>query len=343
MARHYESTTMATDEFCEEAITQPFIKWVGGKRALAKEILNKAKIGHKFRFVRYLEPFVGGGAMFFHLVSNGYIKPGTSKVHLSDVNGPLIETYRAIQLELPELMTLLKRHEDNHAKTGAELVAAIANMAAITSSIVGVGGSQLSASKPSKATDDYYYWVRDCLYNRIKQDYDLPEVRVHLAAAFLYLNRTGFNGMYRENASGGMNIPKGRYANPAIVNAKVLKAASAALQGIDLRCRSYLSAIAEAGKGDLVYLDPPYFETFTDYSKGGFDGEQQECMAELAAMAADWGASVIISNSDTSHIEKIYRSHDFEVARIQAARNINSDGAGRSKVSEIVAFRINNR
>lgn len=318
---------------------QPFIKWVGGKRALAAEILKKAKICPEFRFGSYFEPFLGGGAMFFHLASKGAISPGT-RVHLSDINGPLIATYKSIQGDLERLLRQLRRHAHNHLKDGNALKDSILSMER------SIGGAWLKGVAKAEETEglerDYYYWVRDGLYNKIKKGYLDTDLSVHIAAAFLYLNRTGFNGMYRENASGFMNIPKGRYANPSIVNEAVLRAAREALQGVDLCSRGYAESLRAAGRGDLVYIDPPYFETFTDYSKGGFGKDEQEELAGLASMAAQRGASVIISNSDTKLMSGLYESRGFSVARIKAARNINSDGAGRAKVSEIIAFRISN-
>ncbi len=314
---------------------QPFIKWVGGKRALVKTILSKAKITDKNSFNSYFEPFLGGGAMFFYLKSSGSIKPG-AEVCLSDVNGPLINTYRVIKEDVQNLINELLVHQRNHTKTSVALKNAMQDVAA---SIGGGVALPMQESKRARVESDYYYFIRDAIYNRIKQDH-LPGVNnIFLAAAFLYLNRTGFNGMYRENSKGEMNIPKGRYTNPAIVNDSVLRLAHDALKDVDLQCHGYEHALRKAKKGDLVYLDPPYFETFTDYSQDGFGLEQQEHLAELAAEAAERGAKIIISNSDTRKMEKLYKKHDFEVVKIQAARNINSDGQGRAKVSEIVAFR----
>jgi DNA adenine methylase len=307
----------------------PFIKWVGGKRAIADQILGLAGINTKEPVTPlkvYIEPFLGGGAMFFHLKNVGLIGPNT-KVRLSDRNKSLINTYEVIRGKCGLLIERLKKHERKH------------NKKSWFSTKEGKIFSESIETKKRKLDPEhyYYYYVRDIIYNKLHKRSDLTaEEKVDLAAAFIYLNRTGFNGMYRENADGGMNIPRGRYINPAIVNPDVLRSASQALQGVEIVDCSYQDSLKLVGPGSLVYFDPPYYETFTDYNGGGFVEKDQEELAELALKAAEPGVKVIISNSCNDFTKKLYKA--FTCATINAARNINSDGQGRSKVEEIVAY-----
>ena len=314
----------------------PFIKWVGGKRAIADRILGLAGINTKEPVTPlnvYIEPFLGGGAMFFHLKNIGLIGPNT-KVFLSDMNESLINTYKVIQDDddCEKLIKELKQHEENHGPDSSWPASKEEKKYK----------EKIIKDKPTLSEHPgyaYYYYVRDYVYNDLHKKPKLSdEAKIRLAAAFIYLNRTGFNGMYRENANGGMNIPRGRYSNPAIVNAGVLESASEALKGVEIRNCPYQVSLKLAAPGSLVYFDPPYYETFTDYNGGGFEKEDQEKLAELAMGAAESGVNVIISNSSSVFTRELYKKHGFECDFINAARNINSDGEGRSKVEEIIAY-----
>lgn len=319
---------------------QPFIKWVGGKRQLADEIMHIACLDvQSDALIGYYEPFVGGGALFYALKQRGLLERALSHhgVHLSDVNQPLIETYRAVKDSVEPLIAELQVHSSAHY---ADLPSALAGDKGRSDR----GG--VNAVRGSRSLLYAHYFKVRSEYNKSKQEFtgDMlagsSEDGVKLAAMFLYLNRAGFNGMYRENSKGEMNIPPGRYTKPELVNAEVLRACSSALQCVDLQVRGFEHALKEAKRGDLVYLDPPYFETFTAYSKGGFDYMAQQKLAEAAKAAAESGAKVIISNSDTEEMRELYKKNGFEVGELKAARNINSDGAGRAKVTEIVAFNV---
>jgi len=315
----------------------PFIKWVGGKRAIADRILGLAGVNTKEPVTPlnvYIEPFLGGGAMFFHLKNIGLIGPNT-KVFLSDMNRSLIITYKVIQDDddYEKLIKELKQHEENHGpdsswpgkekekKRRDEIVK--------------------NKRRPKESDHAYYYYVRD-IYNKLHKQSELSnKQKIKLAAAFIYLNRTGFNGMYRENADGEMNIPRGRYINPAIVNEGVLRSASDALKDTNIEVGDYHESTKGVGDGTLIYFDPPYYDTFTHYNGGGFGKEQHEKLAELAKDAASLGAKVIISNSNNEFTRELYNKYSkfgLEFKIIEAARNINSDGQGRSKVKEIVVF-----
>lgn len=160
-----------------------------------------------------------------------------------------------------------------------------------------------------------------------------------LAARFIYLNRTGFNGLYRVNKSGRFNVPFGRYTNPTICDAEVLYAASSALAGADIARRSFTDLPSWAEPGDFIYLDPPYqplskTANFTGYTAGGFGENEQRHLAEVCRHLDRLGARFMLSNSDTPLIREIYSG--FDIRQVLAARAINASATKRGKVSEVV-------
>lgn len=160
-----------------------------------------------------------------------------------------------------------------------------------------------------------------------------------LAARFIYLNRTGFNGLYRVNKSGRFNVPFGRYTNPTICDAGVLHAAAAALAGADIARRGFAEITDWAEAGDFVYLDPPYqplskTANFTAYTAGGFGENEQRHLAGVCRQLDKLGARFMLSNSDTPLIREIYSG--FDIRQVFAARAINSTASKRGKIPEVV-------
>ena len=163
--------------------------------------------------------------------------------------------------------------------------------------------------------------------------------QVERVARFLYLNKTGFNGLYRVNSKGGFNVPFGKYTNPNIVNAGGLLEAAKVLQGVTLECQDFSLSVANAQKGDVVYFDPPYLPksdtaNFTAYTEGGFGLPEHEKLAALFRELAARGVSVLLSNADVPVTRQLYRG--FRVSRVQSKRNINSSGEKRGLVGEIL-------
>lgn len=155
----------------------------------------------------------------------------------------------------------------------------------------------------------------------------------------IFLNKTCFNGMYRENSKGGFNVPFGKQATPTICDAINLKNISLALQKTTITCSSYEHAIEGAGEGDFVYLDPPYHplnatSSFTSYQADGFTAEDQEKLRDKFAELAKRGCKVMLSNSDSPLINELYK--DFNIHKVYAARSINATGTGRGKITEVL-------
>lgn len=157
---------------------------------------------------------------------------------------------------------------------------------------------------------------------------------VRLAALFIYLNKTGFNGIYRVNRNDQFNVPLGTSSNSAILDADKLRAASAALQGVVLSCRDF--AEVEVRPGDLYYFDPPYDGTYSGYQAGGFTEADQRRLAALCAEIDAAGGFVVVSNSDTPLIRDLYGGFDLEV--VHGSRSISSKGSDRGRHPELLMF-----
>jgi len=276
----------------------PFLKWAGGKR----QLLAQLDALLPSRFDGYIEPFVGGGAMFFHLWNRARI---AQSAVLSDVNGELINCYRVIQdqAQLDDLLRCLRRH----------------------------------TTKAMEAR--YYYavrsWDRDPRYMQLRSP-------VERAARTIFLNHTCFNGLFRMNRKGQFNVPYGRWGKPPMVFSEpVLWACHHALRGVALHDAKYESCARWARAGDLVYLDPPYVPlsvtaSFTCYSGSPFGQDDQRRLAALAAELADRGCMVMASNSDTPLVRELYGK--WRLVQVPARRSINSKASGRGFIEELVAL-----
>lgn len=164
-----------------------------------------------------------------------------------------------------------------------------------------------------------------------------PSSATHLAAWFIYLNRTGFNGLYRVNRRGDFNVPMGSYVNPAICDPDRLRAASAALAGVDIAHAPFESVLAEATAGDFVYFDPPYVPvsttaSFTSYTQDGFGPVDQERLVAVAIALRERGVRVLLSNSGSTVVERLYQG--FDCQPVSARRAVNSRPDRRGPVVE---------
>jgi DNA adenine methylase len=159
------------------------------------------------------------------------------------------------------------------------------------------------------------------------------------AARTIFLNKTGYNGLYRVNRSGKFNVPMGRYRSPSFCDPENLRACSLALRGVSLAVRDFEDAVRAAEPGDFVYFDPPYVplsstSDFTSYVPGGFGPVEQRRLAGVFEDLAGRGVRVMLSNSDTPAVRELYRGFRIEI--VLAGRSINSKGALRGKVAEVV-------
>ena len=155
------------------------------------------------------------------------------------------------------------------------------------------------------------------------------------------MNKTCYNGLYRENQKGQFNVPFGRYKRPKICDEPRLHAASQALQGVTLCDADFAEAIRDAGQGDFVYFDPPYVplnatSSFTGYSRYGFDDEDHCRLAQAFHELTERGCRVMLSNSSAPLVYELYEGHGYRLEEVQARRNINSKGHKRGPVTELL-------
>jgi DNA adenine methylase len=216
---------------------------------------------------------------------------------LSDSNAELINAYEVVRDDVNGLIELLHLHKRRHHHN----------------------------------LPQYYYSLRDALPATLS-----PLKR---AARFIYLNKTCYNGLYRVNSNGHFNVPVGAYKEPQICNAEALFATSPALRGAKLRAADFDDSLKAARCDDFVYLDPPYAplsctSNFTGYTNSGFGEDQQERLAESFRRLDALGCYVMLSNSATPVVRRLYRG--YRIRTVRARRVINSRSNGRGKISELV-------
>jgi DNA adenine methylase len=161
-----------------------------------------------------------------------------------------------------------------------------------------------------------------------------------MAAWFIYVNKCGFNGLYRVNSKGGFNVPFGRYDNPTLCDEPGLRAAAAVLKRTTLKVDDFERGVRAAERGDLIYFDPPYIPVsqtadFTSYTAGGFTHEDQLRLRDCALRLKKLGAHVILSNADVEAVHRLY-AQGFVIKHVEARRNINSAGSKRGAVGEVI-------
>lgn len=295
---------------------KPFLKWAGGKTQLLAELSSRLPddIKKKRLIESYIEPFLGGGALFFYLRKHYEIRDA----YLLDLNRELILTYKVVQEDPDSLISYLNELEEKYRSSDKE------------------GRRKL------------FYQIRTLYNKQIKEinhnDYSLKWVE--RAGQLIFLNKTCYNGLFRQNKKGEFNVPHGRYKNPTICDVQNLREVSLALQGVKLIQADFLQAKSFVQRKSFVYFDPPYrplsaTSNFTSYAKEDFDDADQLRLANLFIDLDKAGASLMLSNSDPKNSDETDNFFDelyggFSIERVLANRNINRDGKGRGKVTELI-------
>ena len=273
--------TRLYDSFDMGRCINPFLKWAGGKRRLAPSILTKMP-PHR----RYIEPFLGGGAVYFSFCPEGAL--------LGDNNARLVRAYRAVAWNVEEVIW------------------------------------QLTSCYP---VDKEFY-----LALRGKNIDNCSDIEV--ACWLIYLNKTGFNGLYRVNKAGSFNVPWGKYENPTVCNADGLRACSAVLRSAEIIHNDFERVAEEAKAGDLVYFDPPYVpiskdSSFTSYTKERFGADEQLRLRNLAKRLKERGVFIAITNSNAEEVLDLY-SDGFEISQLKTTRNIAAKKESRGDVVDLL-------
>lgn len=291
---------------------KPFVKWAGGKGKLLRTLEGNLPADFDdIESVTYIEPFVGGGAMLFHMLGN---HPNIKRAIINDINPALINCYRRIK--------------NNHVALIAEL----------------------------KKIHEAYYQINDQegrrhFYYRHRDEYNLIPVSkrntIRAASLFIFLNRTCFNGLYRENNSGGFNVPAGRYVRPTICNEQGILDAHRILQNVEIISGSYegVMKFVDWNEYNFFYFDPPYrpllgANNFKQYTLNAFNDPEQEKLKSFCDEINAHGGLFMLSNSDSeiepgiNYFEELYDG--YNVQHIYAPRTINAFVPGVQMTTEIL-------
>ena len=289
---------------------KPFVKWVGGKTQLLPEINNN--LPYNINTIdTYIEAFIGGGAVMFNIVPKMY---NIKHVIINDLNFKLTNTYTVIKYNCDELISILKQYQLKYN------------------------------SLDDNGKSEMFYHIRK-EFNSITF---LSNPSVFLAADFIFLNKTCFNGLYRENSKGEFNVPWNKSKNPCICDEDNLKTVCSFLIQYDVKILTgnYTNIINYVNDNTLVYFDPPYrpitkSSAFTSYTKSGFNDNNQKELKLYCDIINNKQSYFMLSNSDPKNSDPTDNFFDdlysnYNIVRVSARRNINSKGTARGPVTEIL-------
>lgn len=287
---------------------KPFLKWAGGKSQLLPTIDSfLPETFKKEKNVTYIEPFVGGGAMLFFMLQK---YPNIKKAIINDINPRLTKTYIVIRDNPYSLIDELNELQEVF-----------------------------------RLSPDHE--AQKCMFLKIRNRFNHTRLTaVEQAACMIFLNRTCFNGLYRENAKGDFNVPFGRYHNPTICDESTIIADSELLQKVEILTGDFANTGNFVDGYTFFYFDPPYrpldaTSSFNSYVKEVFDDNEQIRLNKFYASLSSNGCHEILSNSDckgrnnsNDFFDRLY--HDYFIERVYAKRNINSNAAKRGQLTELL-------
>lgn len=287
---------------------KPFLKWAGGKTQLLPTI--DSFLPENFRREReitYIEPFVGGGAMLFFMLQK---YPNIKRAIINDINPHLVTTYRIIRDEPYTLIDSLSELQTRYREL-----------------------------KEYEEQKSFYLDIRQRFNNATM-------TQVEEASYMIFMNRTCFNGLYRENSKGGFNVPFGKYPNPTICDEALILSDSELLQKVEILNGDFSQTQEFVNGYTFFYFDPPYrpldaTSSFNSYVKETFDDNEQRRLKEYFAMLSNEGCFEMLSNSDgrgrnkaDTFFDELYR--DFIIERVFAKRCINANPTKRGALTELL-------
>jgi DNA adenine methylase len=294
----------------EKSTAKPFLKWAGGKTQLLAEINRRLPAGlQNGQIDTYIEPFVGGGAVFFYIAQRC---SDIKNFYLFDINEDLVSCYKSIK--------------ENVEAVIAEL---------------GILQNKFFCKKTSDSRRQFYISVRK-EFNLEK----LSHFGFATAAKLIFLNKTCYNGLYRVNRKGEFNVPFGDYKRPTICDENNLRNVSEVLQKAKIICDDFEKSYKYINEKTCVYLDPPYrpisrTASFTSYSKDNFTERDQIRLAKFCKRLDSKGAKFLLSNSDPKNenpndgfFERYYRG--FSIKTVKASRQINCKASMRGEINELI-------
>ena len=289
---------------------KPFIKWAGGKTQLLPEIRKKYPDELGKSITKYCEPFIGGGAVLFDILSTYEIV----EIRINDINKELTNTYLQIKTNLTQLIKELQIMQNSFW-----------NMDTVDRKI-------------------YYYKKRD-RFNYLKVNCD-NRINFEKAALFIFLNKTCFNGLFRVNKKGEFNVPVGAYKKPVICDKENLNDINKVLQNVTITTGDYKDCLGFIDENTFVYIDPPYrpisqTASFTSYAEIDFNDDEQIALGQFIDKATEKGAKVILSNSDPKNYDETDNFFDdiygkYYITRVSAKRMINCKASSRGDIKELL-------
>ena len=290
-------------------IVKPFVKWAGGKNSLIPQLTKYYPFELKNGTIeRYIEPFVGGGAVLIDILQKYEVK----EAYAFDINKDLINCYNVIKTNVENLIQELDKKEKEFLILDND------------------------------ARQQYFYDIRT-EYNSYKLNED---INVKRASEFIFLNRTCFNGLYRVNKDGKFNVPCGKYKNPTICDSNNLRNLSKLIKNVTFEYGDYKKSESFVNENTFVYFDPPYrplsiTSGFTSYTKEDFNDDNQKELANYFYKLDLKNAKLMLSNSnpknvnkDDNFFENIYKG--FVINEVSAKRMINANAKGRGEISELL-------
>lgn len=289
---------------------KPFIKWVGGKTQLLDEI-------RKFypeRIEKYCEPFVGGGAVLFDVLST----KAPTEILINDINAELINTYRQIKDNCAALIEILSELQKTYWNASLE-------------------------------ENKKFYLEKRERFNQLKDDKE-PNTDLEKASLFIFLNKTCFNGLFRVNSKGLFNVPFNGAKKPLLCDVENLQNCAELLKNVTMTVGSYCQCKNFIDESTFVYLDPPYrpltqTAAFTSYSENNFGDKEQIELAQFIEEISARKALVLTSNSDPKNVneddsffDSLYKK--FSIKRVSAVRMINSNAKKRGAINELLISNV---
>lgn len=302
-----KNTEMISMETTSHLKAKPFLKWAGGKTQLLSVIDGMLPSSFSNQSaITYVEPFVGGGAVLFYLLQK---YPNISKAIINDINPHLIHAYEAIKYHPDELIMALSHLQSSYRA--------------------------LDEGNPQKN-----------FFLNIRNRFNAPHQScIEDAANMIFLNRTCFNGLYRENSKGDFNVSFGKYKNPTILDEELIRKDSEILQRVEILHGDFSQIESHISDSTFIYFDPPYrpitSSSFTAYNKMNFNDKEQLRLKEFYTKMSNNGCAVLLSNSDgnasdqnNTYLDDLYR--EFIIHRVFAKRSISCAGSKRGPISELL-------
>lgn len=297
-------------------VTKPFLKWVGGKTQILENVLSQFPT----EIVNYYEPFLGGGSVLLGLLSK--IKENkikvTSKIYASDLNPNLIALYKNIQTNVDAFINEVK---------------------ALSQEFANCKGNEVNRKATTKeeamtSPESYYFWIRSTFNTMTQEERQSPKG----SAMMLFMNKTGFRGLYREGPK-GFNVPFGNYKNPTIMEETHIRQVSILIKDVNFSCQTYSDVLKLPKAGDFVYLDPPYAPenetSFVGYTAEGFGLENHKDLFKTCDNLYKVGVNLLMSNAAVPLVTAAFPSSQYETKIIVCKRSINSKNP-EAKTNEVL-------